>query len=71
MLLSPKLSSMQTFTSHRVIPRNQLDLEILGDSNQGCLELVVLHVIGIGGIGHTCHNLVGGDEPKQCGIEQS
>lgn len=70
MLPSPSLRPTQTLRRHHIIPRNQPDLEVPRNSNQGCFKLVVINIVRVRRRVLARNNLVRRNEPKQRRIEQ-
>lgn len=62
MVLSPLLCRTQNFLCCSLISRDQLDFEVLWNSNQRRLELVVLNIVCVGRLRLAGNNLVCGQQ---------
>lgn len=71
MIRRSQLRLSQTFLRDRSVSWNQLNLEILRDGHQRCLELVILDIIRIRWLRFTSHDLVGGENTYERSVEEA
>lgn len=71
MIRCSQLRLSQTFLRDRSVSWNQLNLKILRDGHQRCFELVILDIIRIRWLRLTGHDLVGGENTYERGVEEA
>lgn len=70
-LPGPLLGETQALGRHGRVTGDEFDLELPGDGNQRCLELVVIDIVGVWGVLLASHDFVGRQDPYQCRVQKA